>query len=72
MHAQHKAALDLIAEKLTTPQQLITTRKFLRVEADKANAFVKQLQQIKMSLDKLAEVAGFLTELVKGLMVILK
>ena len=72
MHVQHKAALDLIADRLTTPAQLTATRKFLRSEADKANAFVKQLQQIKISLAKLAEVAGFLTELVRGLTTILR
>jgi hypothetical protein len=72
MHDQHKAALDLIAERLTTPAQLKDTRRFLRAQADRANAFVRQLQQIRMSLEKLAEVAGFLTELVGGLTTILR
>jgi hypothetical protein len=72
MHDDHKAALDLIAEELTTPEQLSATRRFLRTEADEANRFVRELQQIEMTLGKIAEVVTFMGELVRGLTSILR
>lgn len=67
MHDNHKKALDLIAERLTTPTKLRETRRLLRSAADDANTFVRTLQQVKITLDKLAGAAGFLSELVRGL-----
>ena len=71
MRDHHATALDLIADKLTTPNQLRATRRALREAADEANGFVKQLQKVRISIDMLEKAAGFLSGLVTRLTTIL-
>lgn len=63
----HEKALKLIANKLTEVSQLQATRKALREAADKAHKFVKKLRSVKLTLDKMTEVANFLTGLISDL-----
>lgn len=65
MSKEHETALDVIANKLTEPDQLQAVRKALRGAADKAFKFLKKLKKVKMTLDKAAEAAAFITQLVK-------
>ena len=70
MSADHEEALDIIADKLTTPEQLQATRKALRGAADKAYVFLEKLKKTKITLDNLTEAAQFLTQLVKDIRVV--
>ncbi|GIT88885.1 hypothetical protein [Roseobacter sp. OBYS 0001] len=70
MSKDHDTALSLIADQLTTPDELRKSRKALRDAADKAHKFITTLQKTKMTLDKLTKAAGFLTTLVTDLQAI--
>jgi len=67
MSRDHDTALSLVADQLTTPDELIETRKALRDAASRAHKFITGLNNAKLTLDKLTKVAGFLTTLVKDL-----
>ncbi len=71
MAADHRSALQLIADNVTTPDELKQTRRALRSAADEAHDFVEKLKKTKLTLAKLADAAKFLTGLVKGLTSIL-
>ncbi|MEM6824993.1 MAG: hypothetical protein AAF566_07770 [Pseudomonadota bacterium] len=71
MREEHDAALDLIADKLTTPDELKKTRAALNEAKKKAHKFVKSLKSKALTLKTLAEASGFLTTLVKRLAAIL-
>ena len=71
MRSDYDDALGLIANKITTVDELRRTRNVLRGAADKAFKFVAQMRKVKTTIDQFAKAAGFLTDLLKGLQKIL-
>lgn len=71
MSSDHEAALDIIAERLTEPEQIQATRKALRHAADKAYVFIEKLKKTKVTLDNLTEAGQFMTQLVKDIRAVL-
>ncbi|MCP9482061.1 hypothetical protein NNA36_08825 [Shimia sp. CNT1-13L.2] len=71
MRREYDEALDLIAEKLITPEQLMKTRKKLREAADKAYKFLKDIKEINAGLEDFKKAAEFLSKLVGDLRVFL-
>lgn len=67
MSRDHDTALSLIADRLTTPDELRETQKALRNAASRAHKFIADLKKAKLTLDKLTKAAGFLTTLVRDL-----
>ena len=71
MRADYDDALGLIADRITSVDQLKRTRNVLRGAADKAFKFVEQMRRVKKTIDQFAKAAGFLSELLKGMQKIL-
>ena len=71
MQSDHDKALDLIGDKLTTPEQLQATRRELRSAADTAHKFIQSIKKATLTVKKVTEAAGFLTTLVTDLRKIL-
>lgn len=71
MRTDYDAALGLIADEITSVEQLKRTRNVLRGAADKAFKFVEQMRRVKKTIDQFAKAAGFLSELLKGMKKIL-
>lgn len=71
MRADYDECLGLIADKITSVEELKRTRSVLRGAADKAFHFVEQMRSIKKTIDQFAKAAGFLSELLRGMKKIL-
>lgn len=71
MRSDYDDALGLIANQITTVDELRRTRAVLRGAADKAFQFVEQMRKVKKTVDQFAKAAGFLSDLLKGLQKIL-
>ena len=67
MSADHRTALDLIAEQITSVDELQKTRRAIRAAADEAHDFVADLKKTQLTLAKLKDAANFLTKLVAQL-----
>lgn len=67
MSDDHDTALSLIADKLTTPEELQKTRKELRSAANSAHGFIKKLKTAKLTVQKLEGAAKFMTLMVTQL-----
>lgn len=67
MSGDHNTALSLIADQLTTPDELRKSRKALRDAASRAHKFITDLKKAKLTLDKLTKAVVFLTALVADL-----
>lgn len=67
MREDHDRALDLIADKLTSPDELMATRHALTKAKRDAHDFIKRLQRIEMTLRDLQKATQFLASLVTNL-----
>lgn len=67
MRADYDEALGVIAERITSVEQLKYTRGVLRGAADKAYKFVDEMRRVKKTIDQFSKAAGFLSSLLKAL-----
>jgi len=63
MAQDYRAALDAIADKITSPKELNDTRKVVRDAASKAHGFIKALEKTKITLKQLETAAGFIADI---------
>ena len=67
LSTKHEELLELISDQITSPEQLQETRRALRAAADKAYAFLQQLQKVEMTLETFSKTIGFLEQLTKDI-----
>lgn len=67
MDDAYRKAVDQISNQITTPSELTKTRKALRSAADDAHKILKKLKKANVTLAKAAEVANFMSGIVKTL-----
>ncbi|WP_299842703.1 hypothetical protein [uncultured Roseovarius sp.] len=72
MREDYDKALELIANQITSVEELKRTRSVLRSAADQAFKFVDEMRRVKKTIDQFAKAAGFLSDLLGALKKILR